>query len=121
MLPESKGLFSRDLENLHLVYDVHSLSSHFTPIRPLSSRNHAQYEVHSHGTGETAKWRYEIWFATENRVVYSIHGGPMAGRRNYQTAMYQCIRPGELWQCSWLEETGTIVRCLSLSHVTSLD
>lgn len=21
---------------------------------------------------------------------------------------YQCIRPGELWQCNWLEETGTI-------------
>lgn len=33
----------------------------------------------------------------------------MAGRANYQTAEYQCIRPGELWQCNWLEETGTIV------------
>lgn len=32
----------------------------------------------------------------------------MAGRHNYQTATYQCIRPGELWQCNWLEETGTI-------------
>lgn len=32
----------------------------------------------------------------------------MAGRLNYQTAEYQCIRPGELWQCNWLEETGTI-------------
>lgn len=32
----------------------------------------------------------------------------MAGRKNYQTAEYQCIRPGELWQCNWLEETGTI-------------
>ena len=37
-----------------------------------------------------------------------IHGGPMAGRVNYQAADYQCIRPGELWQCNWLEETGTI-------------
>lgn len=27
----------------------------------------------------------------------------MAGRVNYQTASYQCIRPGELWQCNWLE------------------
>lgn len=32
----------------------------------------------------------------------------MAGRKNYQAATYQCIRPGELWQCNWLEETGTI-------------
>lgn len=32
----------------------------------------------------------------------------MAGRLNFQTAEYQCIRPGELWQCNWLEETGTI-------------
>jgi hypothetical protein len=32
----------------------------------------------------------------------------MAGRVNFQTASYQCIRPGELWQCNWLEETGTI-------------
>lgn len=32
----------------------------------------------------------------------------MAGRSNFQTAVYQCIRPGELWQCNWLEETGTI-------------
>lgn len=32
----------------------------------------------------------------------------MAGRKNFQTAIYQCIRPGELWQCNWLEETGTI-------------
>jgi phenolic acid decarboxylase len=32
----------------------------------------------------------------------------MAGRINYQTCTYQCIRPNELWQCNWLEETGTI-------------
>lgn len=32
----------------------------------------------------------------------------MAGRINFQTASYQCIRPGELWQCNWLEETGTV-------------
>jgi hypothetical protein len=32
----------------------------------------------------------------------------MAGRYNYQTVTYQCIRPGQLWQCNWLEETGTI-------------
>lgn len=45
-------------------------------------------------------WR---WFFSEKRIVYKIHGGPMAGRINYQTASYQCIRPGELWQCNWLE------------------
>lgn len=33
----------------------------------------------------------------------------MAGRVNYQRATYQCIRPGELWQINWLEETGTVV------------
>jgi hypothetical protein len=43
------------------------------------------------------------WFFSEKRIVYKIHGGPMAGRVNYQTASYQCIRPGELWQCNWLE------------------
>lgn len=32
----------------------------------------------------------------------------MAGRLNYQKADYQCIRPGELYQVNWLEETGTI-------------
>lgn len=30
-------------------------------------------------------------------------------RINYQRATYQCIRPGELWQINWLEETGTVV------------
>lgn len=44
----------------------------------------------------------------QDRIVYAIHGGPMAGRLNFQEATYQCIRPGELWQCNWLEETGTI-------------
>lgn len=43
------------------------------------------------------------WFFSDKRIVYKIHGGPMAGRANYQTASYQCIRPGELWQCNWLE------------------
>lgn len=33
----------------------------------------------------------------------------MASRTNYQAATYQCIRPGEPWQCNWLEETGTFV------------
>lgn len=54
-------------------------------------------------------WEYEIWFFSENKVIYSINNGPMADRLNYQTASYQCIRPGELWQINWLEETGTVV------------
>ena len=29
----------------------------------------------------------------------------MAGRTNFQTCTFQCIRPGELWQCNWLEGT----------------
>ena len=40
--------------------------------------------------------------------MYKIHGGPMAGRTNFQTCSFQCIRPGELWQCNWLE--GAIPR-----------
>lgn len=47
----------------------------------------------------------------------------MAGRINYQTCSYQCIRPGELWQCNWLEETGTIcslVYDIRLRKITTL-
>lgn len=78
--------FTRDLSNRHIIYD---------------------YDAHG-CDGNTEKWRYETWFYNADRVIYAIHGGPMAGRRNYQKATYQCIRPGELWQCNWLEETGTI-------------
>ena len=39
----------------------------------------------------------------KERVVYKIHGGPMAGRTNFQTCVFQCLRAGELWQCNWLE------------------
>jgi hypothetical protein len=78
--------FDKDIRDTHLIYDYD-----------------AQDE-----NGKPEKWRYEMWFFSENRIVYAIHGGPMAGRVNYQTCTYQCIRPGELWQCNWLEETGTI-------------
>ena len=44
-----------------------------------------------------------MWFYNEDRIVYAIHGGPMAGRINFQKADYQCVRPGEIWQCNWLE------------------
>ncbi|KAF1738147.1 hypothetical protein CRV24_000069 [Beauveria bassiana] len=78
--------FDQDIRNLHLIYDYDAQDEH----------------------GNPEKWRYEMWFFSDARIVYAIHGGPMAGRINYQTATYQCIRPGELWQCNWLEETGTI-------------
>ncbi|KAL4923161.1 Calycin-like protein [Aspergillus undulatus] len=78
--------FDTDIRDRHLIYDY----------------------VVPDCQGDTTKWRYEMWFYNEDRIVYHIHGGPMAGRKNYQGATYQCIRPGELWQCNWLEETGTI-------------
>lgn len=53
-------------------------------------------------------WTYKFWVPSEERIVYSIHGGPMAGRYNYQTTYYQRIRKN-LWQVNFLEETGTVV------------
>ncbi|WWC57737.1 uncharacterized protein I303_100271 [Kwoniella dejecticola CBS 10117] len=79
--------WKKDIGDLHLIYD---------------------YDAKNPETNEPEKWRYEMWFSHEDRITYAIHGGPMAGRYNYQKADYQCIRPGELWQCNWLEETGTI-------------
>jgi phenolic acid decarboxylase len=78
--------FDQDIKDLHLIY----------------------YYAAQDAQGNPEKWRYEMWFYSQHRIVYAIHGGPMAGRKNFQTATYQCIRPGELWQCNWLEETGTI-------------
>ena len=83
-----KAAFDHDIKDRHIIYD---------------------YGMTGVDTGKPEKWRYEMWFYNEDRVVYAIHGGPMAGRKNFQTAMYQCIRRGELWQCNWLEETGTVV------------
>ncbi|KAF2248443.1 hypothetical protein BU26DRAFT_334276 [Trematosphaeria pertusa] len=80
--------FDTDIRDTHLIYD---------------------YAAQNSETGEPEKWRYELWCFSPTRCVYAIHGGPMAGRSNYQTCTWQCIRPGELWQCNWLEETGTIV------------
>ncbi|KAH7150231.1 Calycin-like protein [Dactylonectria estremocensis] len=79
--------FDTDMKDTHLIYDYDARDAE----------------------GNPEKWRYEIWFFSHDRVVYAIHGGPMAGRINYQTAGYQCVRAGELWQISWLEETGTVV------------
>ncbi|KAL1297879.1 hypothetical protein AAFC00_006400 [Neodothiora populina] len=79
--------FDKDVRDAHLIYD---------------------YDASNPETGEPEKWRYEMWFVSPERIVYAIHGGPMAGRYNYQTCQFQCVRPGEIWQCNWLEETGTI-------------
>lgn len=88
VLPSPDGTtFEKDLLDRHLIYDYA-----------------AQDE-----NGKPEKWRYELWVQNADRVVYAIHGGPMAGRKNFQTTSWQCIRPNELWQCNWLEETGTIV------------
>lgn len=73
--------FDRDIRDTHLIYDYDAQDAN----------------------GNPEKWRYEMWFSSENKINYAIHGGPMAGRINYQTCQYQCIRPGEIWQCSWLE------------------
>ncbi|KAL0579409.1 hypothetical protein V5O48_002580 [Marasmius crinis-equi] len=81
--------FDADLRNRHIVY-VYDIPSKYT------------------SSGRDEKWKYEVWFFNEDRIVYAIHGGSMAGRKNYQAATYQCIRPGELWQINWTEETGTI-------------
>ncbi|ORY20199.1 Calycin-like protein [Naematelia encephala] len=85
--PKVKAQWEKDIGDVHLLYD---------------------YNAKNPETGADEKWRYEMWFSHEDRITYAIHGGPMAGRFNYQKADYQCIRPGELWQCNWLEETGTI-------------
>ncbi|KAJ7613082.1 Calycin-like protein [Roridomyces roridus] len=79
--------FTHDVLDTHLIYDYDAADSE----------------------GNPQKWRYELWFFSANRVVYAVYGGPMKGRQNYQTCCYQCIRPGEIWQCNFLEETGTFV------------
>jgi len=66
-MPSTQELFKQDIEDLHLIYE---------------------YDVDI-GKGKHEKWRYEMWFFSFDRIVYAIHGGPMAGRKNYQKAEYQ--------------------------------
>lgn len=61
-------IFDRDMNDLHLIYD---------------------YDAQNVETGEAETWRYEMWFFSSSRIVYAIHGGPMAGRINFQTASFQ--------------------------------
>jgi hypothetical protein len=65
---DTRQQFEKDLKDLHLVYD---------------------YDAQNVDTGEPEKWRYEMWFFSPERIVYKIHGGPMAGRTNFQSASYQ--------------------------------
>ncbi|SPC67896.1 uncharacterized protein UHOD_05360 [Ustilago sp. UG-2017b] len=60
--------FKKDIKNLDLLYD---------------------YDAENPKTGAPEKWCYEMWFHSEDRIVYAIRGGPMAGRLNYQKADYQ--------------------------------
>ncbi|KAL1849182.1 hypothetical protein Daus18300_013339 [Diaporthe australafricana] len=63
--------FDEDIRDTHLIYDYDAQDAN----------------------GNPEKWRYEMWFFSEDKINYAIHGGPMAGRINYQTCQYQCIRP----------------------------
>ncbi|KAL8290363.1 hypothetical protein RQP46_002621 [Phenoliferia psychrophenolica] len=68
---------------------------------------HLEY-TYDNGLINSDLQKYEFWVKNHERIVYAIHGGPMAGRSNFQTAYYQRIREN-LWQVSWIEETGTTV------------
>lgn len=77
-MPSTEDHFNEDLKDVHLVYD---------------------YDVTT-PDGKSEKWRYEAWFYSFERIVYAIHGGPMKGRYNYQTAEYQCEH---CWSCDILK------------------
>jgi len=67
-MPSTEDNFNSDLKDVHLIYDYDAQDDQ----------------------GNPEKWRYEMWFYSFDRIVYAIHGGPMAGRKNYQKAEYQC-------------------------------
>jgi phenolic acid decarboxylase len=72
--------FDTDIKDTHLIYD---------------------YDAANPETGKPEKWRYEMWFFSHNRIVYAIHGGPMAGRLNYQVRDIQSQIPCPIEQeCS---------------------
>ncbi|KAL4897077.1 Calycin-like protein [Aspergillus ambiguus] len=88
------------------------------PVTPLSQcltfevdiqDRHLVYEYEDRDCeGNSIQKCYELWFHSKDWIVYSICGDPISSRKSFYYATYQCLRPGELWQCSWLEETGTI-------------
>ncbi|KAI5480201.1 phenolic acid decarboxylase [Pseudohyphozyma bogoriensis] len=100
--------FNEEIQDLHLEYTYDNGPASST--EPRQAPEHFEEElldVHLEYTYNNG-WKYQFWVPNHERVVYSIHGGPMAGRTNFQTAYYQRIRE-KLWQMSWVEETGTIV------------
>lgn len=105
-----KAHFDADMKDVHLLYDYAAKNPETGERKLLTGILCRLLTMHlpSLPSGADEKWEYEMWFYNENRIVYAIHGGPMAGRINFQTADYQCIRPGELWQCNWLEG-GSVV------------
>lgn len=76
-----KAQFDKSVNDQHLIY---------------------YYDAKNPETGAAEKWKYEMHFYSDDRINYKIHGGPMAGRVNYQKADYQMIRE-DIWQCNWLE------------------
>lgn len=46
---------------------------------------------------------YQLWVKSLTRVLYRIDGGSMKGRNSYQSCTIQEIRPGEVFQISFLE------------------
>lgn len=56
MSAETQQVFNADIKDLHLIYDYDAQDAH----------------------GNPEKWRYEMWFFSADRIVYAIHGGPMA-------------------------------------------
>lgn len=52
-------------------------------VGPLTIIKLASGQPDADGSTSTASdngWRYEFWLKSEDRIVYAIHGGPMAGR-----------------------------------------
>ncbi|KAH7230336.1 Calycin-like protein [Fusarium solani] len=49
-----------------------------------------------------------MYYRSKDRVVYRVVSGPLAGRINYVQAYYHAVREN-VFNITWLEETGTIV------------
>jgi phenolic acid decarboxylase len=52
--------------------------------------------------------KYQFWLKSPTRIVYRILAGLMGGKYNYQTCTVQEIRPGEIFQISFLEGQSTL-------------
>ncbi|KAI0045092.1 hypothetical protein FA95DRAFT_172046 [Auriscalpium vulgare] len=54
-------------------------------------------------TYDDGGWRYQFWLKSASRIIYTIHGGPMEGRSNYQQCHILEVRESEIFQISWVE------------------